>query len=128
MSTMQGLSQSIYRNISAKTASYQLLPGDIGTLFTNRGATGAVTFTLPVTADIPTGFWAEFFVVAGQNVIVATPTVDTGVAFNDAAADSVAFQTAAELIGGGMRCVWDGTGWLYFIHLGSETQTPTVAT
>jgi len=126
--SMNGLSQSLYRDIRAKTASYQCLPGDCEVLFTTRGAGGAVTFTLPVTADIPAGWWAEFFNVADQDMIVATPAVDTGVAFNDAAADSVAFSTAAEQIGGGMRCVWDGTGWLYFINLGAETQTPTVAT
>lgn len=117
-----------YKRISAKTAAYTLTPDDNGKIFTNRGAGGAVTFTLPPTADIPTGFNVRFFVVADQNVTVASNgSADNIVAFNDAAADSIAFSTGSEKIGSGIEVVWDGAGWLAFVMLGAETATPTVA-
>ena len=105
MATYQGLAPSLYCEISAKTAAYAMVPEDIGKLFTNRGASGAVTLTLPPTADIPDGWWCEVFVAANQSVTVAAPTTDTMVAFNDAAADSVAFSTSGEKIGAGGRFV-----------------------
>lgn len=112
--------------IEAKTASYTVVaPTDCAKLFTNRGATAAVTFTLPDPTGL-TGFWCKFFAVAGQNLIVDYGPIDKGVAFNDAAASSIAFQTAAEIIGGGITVVSDGTSWLTFVSLGAETQTPTI--
>jgi hypothetical protein len=115
------------RDVVAKTANYTVLAADNGALFTNQGAAGAVTFTLPTIAK---GLRYRFFVEAGQNVIVAAAAGDTLVVFNDAAADSIAFQTAAELIGGGLEVVAnaDATKWLVFVMLGSETQTPTIVT
>lgn len=117
----------LIRNVEAKTADYTLTANDWGKFFTNRGAAGAVTFTLPTAASTAPGFYADFFVVANQNVIVAG-TAGEVVAFNDATANSVAFSTADEKVGGGLRAVCDGTSWLMFVYLGAETQTPTVAT
>lgn len=114
--------------IEAKTANYSVTAADCGKTFTNRGATGAVNFTLPATAEIEAGWWARFFVVADQNVTVTSATADTMSVFNDATADSIAFSTVAERIGGGIEVVWDGTSWLTFVSLGAETQTPTIAT
>lgn len=116
------------KKISAKTADYSVLAADCGTTFTTRGAAGAVNFTLPATSTISAGWWAEFFSAADQNMTVTAATADTITAFNDLTADSIAFSTASEKIGGGVRMVWDGTGWLTFVHLGIETQTPTIAT
>lgn len=112
--------------IEAKTAAYTLLPSDNGKIFTNRGAAGAVTFTLPTPSEALTGVEYTFIVVAGQNVTVAGTGANDIVAFNNAASASVAFTTAAELIGGGVKMVCDGTSWLAFVNLGSETQTPTI--
>jgi len=123
-----GIGVPLFRTIEAKTADYRCTYLDSGKILTNRGAAGAVTITLPPTADIPTGWWIEVFVAAGQNLTVASNTVDTMVVFNDATADSIAFSTANELIGNGARFVWDGTGWLTFVALGAETATPTIAT
>jgi hypothetical protein len=118
-----------YKKIAAKTAAYTLTPDDNGKVFTNRGAAGSVTFTLPPTADIPIGFNARFFnVVIDQNLVVASHgSADNIVAFNDPTADSIAFSTASERAGSGVEMVWDGTGWLAFVSLGAETATPTVA-
>lgn len=122
------LHKNLYSNIEAKTASYTIVPGDIGKLFTNRGASGAVTFTLPVVANLTSGWWCEFFVVANQSFVIASNgSADDIVTFNDAGADSVTINTSAERIGFGARYVWDGTGWLAFHNLGAETQTPTIA-
>jgi hypothetical protein len=116
------------QKIEAKTASYTVVaPADCGKIFTNRGAAGAVTFTLPDPTGLD-GFWCEFFVVAAQNVIVDYGPADKGIAFNDVDADAIAFQTAAEIVGNGIRVVSDGTSWLTFVMLGAETATPTITT
>lgn len=115
--------------VVAKTASYTVLEADHGTVFTTEGAGGAVTFTLPATADLPTGWYCDFFNAADQDMIVAGGTADTMVVFNDLAADSIAFSTTAEQIGSGMRCI-KLTGSLIgvFTFLGAETVTPTIVT
>jgi hypothetical protein len=122
------LSDNLYRNISAKTAAYQILPGDIGKLFTNAGATAAVTLTLPPVADLSVGWWCRFYVAADQSLTIASSgSADNIAAFNDLTADSIAFSTSGEKIGAGGELVWDGTQWLAFLNLGSDAQTPTVA-
>lgn len=117
-----------FPRVVAKTASYTIRPDvdQSGTVFTNRGATGAVTFTLPTPGTRCKGWYYRFYGHAGQNILVAPPTVDTGVTKNDAAADSVALQTAGELIGGVMEAFCDGTSW--FIYGISVGHTFTVAT
>lgn len=115
--------------VEAKTASYTLTLADHGKIFTTEGASGAVTFTLPATANLPLGWSATFFNAAGQNMIVAAGTADTMVVFNDAAADSIAFQTASELIGNAVKIVKLTTTLIgAFVYLGAETATPTIAT
>lgn len=122
------ISANLLHKISAKTASYQIVPADIGTTFTNRGAAGAVTFTLPPVADVQAGWWAEVFVVADQSVVIASSgSADNLVTLNDAGADTITINTASERIGFGSRIVYDGTGWLCFNHLGAEAQTIAIA-
>lgn len=116
------------KKISAKTADYSVLAADCGTTFTTRGAAGAVNFTLPATSTISAGWWARFFNVADQDMIVTAATADTMVVFNDPTADSIAFSTTGEQVGSGVEVVWDGTGWLTFTFLGAETVTPTIVT
>jgi len=118
-----------FRIIVAKTADYTVTAADNGTLFTNRGAVAAVNFTLPVT---PTkGLVYYFYAAANQALTVTAGTADTLVAFNDIAADSIAFSTAGEIVGGSVMIVGDGTGWLSFpwtTGLGATAQTATIAT
>ena len=122
-----GLGADDFRNIEAKTASYQILPGDHGKLFTNRGASGSVTFTLPVVTDIQTGWFCEFFVAANQAVVIASQgSSDNITSFNDLTADTITIDTSAERIGAGFTFTWDGTGWLAFLHV-YETATIAVA-
>lgn len=91
-----------FRQEVAKTSAYTVGSTtsallESGTLFTNTGAVGSVTFTLPTRAA---GLVYHFLVVADQTVIVASAAGDDMVTVNDAAADSVAFSTAGDKIGG----------------------------
>ena len=116
-----------WRQVIAKTANYTVTAADNGTIFTNQGAAGAVNFTLPTIAR---GLKFRFFVEADQNLTITAAAADTLVVFNDAAADSIAFSTASEKIGGCFEVIAnaDATKWLVFVMLGAETQTPTIAT
>jgi hypothetical protein len=116
-----------YKKIEAKTASYQVVAADIGKILTTYGASGAVTFTLPVTTSILTGWHCRFFQAADQNMIIASyGSSDDIVTKNDLAADTITFSTATELIGNGVEVVWDGTKWLAFL-MTEETVTVTIA-
>ncbi len=106
-----------------------LTKDDFGTVVTNRGAVAAATYTLPDPSASFAGAWVEFRVEAGQNVTVRAVSASKLVVFNNAAATSIAFSTAAELIGNGLRatCNDNGTKWLIAVYLGAETSTPTIA-
>lgn len=111
--------------VVAKTADYTVTASDMGKIFTTRGATGAVTFTLPAASTQLQGAVVEFYNVADQNMTVAGADEEL-VAFNDLTADSIAYSTSSEKIGGGFRAVCDGTSWIV-VPLATETQTVTVA-
>jgi hypothetical protein len=53
--------------VVTKTASYTIQAAESGTIFTNTGATGAITFTLPVATP---GLRYSFVVGVAQNLIV----------------------------------------------------------
>ena len=110
--------------VTAKTASYTVTPADFGSVFTTRGAVGAITFTLPAASAVNKGEWVLFVNVADQNMTVAG--ADEGlVVFNDLTADAIAFSQASEKIGGAFLAVSDGTSWTV-IPLATETQTIAV--
>ena len=111
--------------IVVKTSSYTITPDDFGTVFTTRGATAAVTFTLPSAGSTNNGDWVLFISVADQNMIVAGADEEI-VTFNDLTADSIAYQTASEKIAGAFLAISDGTSWAV-MPIASETQTITVA-
>lgn len=119
-----------YTMIQAKTADYTVKAYESGTLFTTRGAGGAVNFTLPSAATV--GLYFGFYAVADQNLTITAGTADTLVFFNDATGDTVSLQTAGEKIGGSFKVVSDGTGWLIFpavfSDVGAANQTITVTT
>src|SRR5688572_24509733 len=96
-------------DVEAKTASYTVTSRDFGKIFTNRGASGTITFTLPLSGAAFKGAWVEFYTVAAQSIVVASDPADTLIVHADATADSV---TTAATIGQHIKCVSDGTGWL----------------
>jgi len=110
--------------VAVKTSSYTITSPDFGTVFTTRGG-GAVTFTLPTAASTNEGEWVLFINVADQNMTV-TGTDEGLVCFNDLTADSIAFSTTSEKIGGAFLAISDGTSWIV-LPIATETQTVTVA-
>ena len=112
--------------VAAKTASYSVVEADSGKFFTTEGASGAITFTLPAVGT--SGLFFSFYNAEDQNMIVASVAGDDMVAFNDVAADSVAFQTTSEKAGSRIDVVSDGTKWMTSVFLAAETVTPTIAT
>lgn len=116
-------------NLVAKAANYVLVAptaaglGDpSGTVFTNRGAVGATTFTLPAVTQAMAGMFYDFLGFANQSITVIGPAGAT-VTFNNAAATSVAMSTAGGKIGGHIRAVCDGTNWYLFGDIVGVTYT-----
>ena len=107
MSTMNGRA---LRTVSAKTASYTIVANtDNGKTFTNEGASGAITFTLPAAT---VGQWYRFVAKAAQELRIdpngsETFALDTGV--QQAAGAYLTFYAFGERIS--VECVkageWD---------------------
>lgn len=112
-----------FRMVQAKTADYTVKPYESGTLFTNRGASGTVIFTLPASPVL--GLSYGFYCVANQTLTVASAAGDDMVAINDAAADSVSFATSSLKIGGMFELYYDGTGWLTRVSAGQTSDGTT---
>lgn len=96
----------------AKTANYTVLASDRGTLFTNTGASGAVTFTLPAVAP---GLVYEFLVTADQNVLITAPAAIVFSA-NNSASTTLAFQTSSERIGGHLLYYTNAAGTKWYVQ------------
>ena len=93
-----------FQGYSAKTASWSVSAVDNGTTFTNRGASGSVTATLP--APFANAHY-RFVVFAAQSLVIASDVADTFVLYNDATADSIASNT----VGATIDVISDGTSW-----------------
>ena len=101
--------------------------GQSGSVISTEGATGAVTFTLPAVAT-SSGVHYWFQNAEDQNMIIAAPS-DTMTTFNDIAADSVAFSTTSEKVGGGAFAICDGSKWhVQLMTYDAADQAVTVAT
>jgi len=126
------MSTRLQRRTLGKSASYTIVhPVDApGTTFTNDGATGSITFTLPKAKIDLLGVHYRFRAVADQTIVVQPPDADTLLTLNDTAADSIALQTAGQKIGGviEVECVKVGTGYQWAASGISVGHTYTVAT
>ena len=101
--------------------------GQSGSVISTEGATGAITFTLPAVAT-SSGVHYWFQNAEDQNMIIAAPA-DTMTTFTDIAADSVAFSTSSEKVGGGAFAICDGSKWhVQLMTYNSAHQAVTVAT
>lgn len=109
--------------VEAKTADYTVTDSDYGKLFTNRGATGAVVFTVPAASTANKGCWVEFYTAAAQTLAVSPATADTLVVHADLTADTI---TTAGTIGQHLRVVSDGTGWLTIVDPSAATTATAV--
>jgi hypothetical protein len=119
---------AIVRRVIKKTADYKLESrrDRSGTVFTNRGATGAVTFTLPPASRCE-GFEYLFLIHAAQTVTIASAVADTLVGFNDVDLDSVAYSTGSKQVGVCARAICDGVSW--FVHtVSADGVTGSIAT
>ena len=116
----------LYDKVLAKTADYTVLDSDFGTIFTNRGCTAKVSFTLPAITSIPVGWWAIFYSVDNDGIaVLSAGSNDNIIAKNDAGADSITMSTNSLSIGCSVKMIWDGTSWLSF--QGASGGTYTVA-
>lgn len=106
-------------------AAYTVVKDDSGKVLVMTSAS-AVTITLPAAS----GNDGMHLWIVGQGAGALTIAATAGelVAFNDAAANSIAFSTTSEIIGGAVHCICTGSKWLALVHLAAETQTPTIAT
>ena len=119
------LSEMNLRGTAVVTASTTVTADDSGVIFISNGS-GAVTFTLPAIA-LGKGKMFIFINRVDQNMTIASAgSLDNIVAFHDVAADSVAFSTSSEKIGGAMLIVGDGTYW-YAMNMSAGANTVTVA-
>jgi hypothetical protein len=109
------------RPVEAKTASYTVLASDCGKTFTNRGAAGGITFTLPISSAEMNGWWCEFHTCAAQVLTIASNPVDTLIVHADLTADTIA---SAATIGQHFMAKCDGTGML----IQSDPSAATTAT
>jgi hypothetical protein len=110
-----------------KTAAYQVTKEDNGTIFLTTGATAAVVFTLPPISDGP--FWFLFVNTADVDMTVTAKVADTLITYNDLAADSIAFSTSSEKIGGAVEVICDGTSLIGLPRFADgRYQTATIAT
>ena len=108
-----------------QTANYTVTALESGTHFNNRGASALVVFTLPALAA---GLYYLFTnSVLAQDLRVSTPNAGEMVAFNDIAANEIAYNTANERAGGGFYAVSDGTDWIV-MQLINTLQSATLAT
>ena len=80
-----------------------------GTIFTNRGASGTVAFTLPAPSADLTGVRILLVAIAAEVISVETATADTLITMGDVAADKLA---APGSIGAEIECWCDGTSWI----------------
>lgn len=112
--------------METKTASWTATAADSGKIFMVVGATANVAVTLPA---IGTGPFA-FTILHGSdvNLTVASATADTIITYNDLNADSVAFSTSSEKIGGAVDVYCDGTSLFVLARISSSYQNVTIAT
>ena len=112
------------RQVIAKTAAYTVTPDDAGKLLVGNHASTQVAFTLPAVASCK-GLVFHFASLGAAGIKIIGGTTDKIVVQNDAAADSVSYETASEKIGAACMVWGDGSNYYFFEQSGC---TVTVGT
>jgi len=116
-----------WKAIVDKVADYTIVEADNGTLFTNLGDADAIEFTLPAIANSK-GQRYGFYAAADFELKVSSAAASDLICFNNAAASSVSYATASEIIGGGFELLGlDNNKWMVIPHLAADSQTITIA-
>lgn len=122
---IQGNSWFPFKRFQTKTANYSVVASDNGSNFDNLGAAGEVDFTLPPIAN---GYYFGFRALAAQTLKVISNEGGNIVALNNAAANSLAFSTGGQIIGGGFKFYTNAAGTKWLVDNDSAgTNTVTVA-
>ena len=112
----------VLKKITAADANATLNTTHFGGLIT-QGATNADrVYTLPTANTVASGSWFEFFSVLNSNTTFAAQTHGEIVAFNTAAANSIAFASANELVGAAATFYCNGVKW----YAADIKGTPTI--
>lgn len=101
-----------------------------GTVFTNRGATSLVTFTLPAPSRALLGVWYEFVSVVDQPVTVTSTASGQIATLNNGSANSLSASTGGQQIGARIKatCVETAPGTYQWLTTGAAVGvTYTVA-
>lgn len=105
--------------VEAKTANYTIKPEETGRLFTNRGSSAGIAFTLPAPKA---GMWFRFQkAVAAQSVAVTTHDSGTKIHGGTGATQGVTVTNAVATEYAGCIVWSDGTGWYLGGALGAWT-------
>ncbi len=104
-----------------KGAAYTLKASDGGKTFTQTGASG--TWTLPALADVWDGWNVRIYNTGATSLVVTAPSGKL-VGFNNAAATTITFSTAGNIIGAAVEIYYDGTLGKYLaLSFGPNTIT-----
>lgn len=121
---VQALAQVLSIPSETHIADYTVLASDAGKLLIANDDTNVLIFTLP--AVTVKGVW--WFADLGQyGMRIVGGTADKMVVFNDAAADSVGYETGGEMIGAACFIICDGTNYYHF-DCSNEAVTVTIVT
>ena len=119
-----GNQQFPWQRFQTKQTNYQIVSTDNLSHFDNIGATGEVDFTLP---PILNGYSFGFTAVANFTLKVISNEGANMVVLNNASANSVAFLTGSQIIGGSFRIYSNAAGTKWFVEdvsAGTNTVTP----
>ncbi len=122
---LPGNQQFPWQRFQTKTTNYTVVASDNLTHFDNLGAVAEVDFTLPAIAN---GYSFAFSAIANQTIKVISAEGANMVAFNNAVANSVAFQTGASIVGGQFYIYSNAAGTKWIVENASAgANTVTVA-
>ena len=108
-----------------KTASFTVTEADSGKIFLIYGATAAVVVTLPSVGSV---FSVHIVNLSDVDCTVQSVIADTLITYADLTADSAAFATSSEKIGGSFWCFGNGTIIAALARIASSYQNVTVVT